>query len=352
MKTSDFSYDLPAELIAQNPLPDRTAARLMVVDRATGTLTHHHIRDLPNLLSPNDVLVFNETKVFPARLRGKIEGKPAEILLLNEQKSSTARGENSLWQCLVKPGKRFTPGTQFMAPSLVGIVQKIQPDGTRLLQFNASPESLQKIVDAFGEMPLPPYIKHSTSKPDQYQTVYAKHRGSVAAPTAGLHFTPELLQKLTEKGIQQEFVTLHVGRGTFEPVKTDDLESHVMHPEWFELTPKTAEALNHAKQQGKRIVAVGTTTTRVLETCAEESPGQTPDESLLQPQTGETRLFITPGSRFRFIDALLTNFHLPESTLIMLVSAFAGRDLTFRAYEEAIREQYRFYSFGDAMLIW
>ncbi len=343
MRTSDFFYDLPPDLVAQNPLQDRTAARLMVVDRATGILAHHHIRDLPALLTSNDVLVFNETKVFPARLRGKIGEKPAEILLLNEQKSSSSQAESSEWQCLVKPGKRFTVDSVFEIHSVLrATVQSIQPDGTRLLQFNASPESTQKIIDTIGEMPLPPYIKHSTSTPEQYQTVYAKNRGSVAAPTAGLHFTPELLQKLTEKGIQQEFVTLHVGRGTFEPVKTDDLEDHVMHSEWFELSSKTAEALNHAKQQGKRIIGVGTTTTRVLETCA---------EPILRAQSGETRLFITPGSRFRFIDALLTNFHLPKSTLLMLVCAFAGKDLALHAYQEAIVKNYRFYSFGDAMLI-
>lgn len=334
MKTIDFDYQLPAELIAQNPLKNREEARLMVLNK--GQIKHCHIYDLTKILDSNDVLVFNQTKVFPARLHGQIEGKEVEILLHREIKGGT-------WECLVKPGKKFIKGALVDFKKTKATVIQINGDGSRLLKFDTRGHNLDKIIDQIGEMPLPPYIKNSQSTPDQYQTTYAKERGSVAAPTAGLHFTKKLLKKLHEKGVEQYFVTLHVGRGTFEPVKTDLVADHKMHSEWFSLSPKTAAALNQAKQAGKKIIAVGTTTNRVLESCTKNN--------LLIPQNDETDLFIIPGYKFKFVDSLITNFHLPKSTLLMLVSALAGKKQITKAYQTAIKQKYRFFSFGDAMLI-
>ncbi len=334
MKTADFDYHLPEELIAQDPLPNRDKARLMVLKN--DLIEHRHIYDLPKILSPDDVLVFNETKVFPARLHGTIDGKTVEILLHQE-------ATKGVWECLVKPGKRFKKGAKIRFRELKATVEQINEDGTRMIKFEHTGNKLNRIIDQIGETPLPPYIKHSQSSPTQYQTTYAKNRGSVAAPTAGLHFTAELLEKLRQQGIEQHFVTLHVGRGTFEPVKADNIADHKMHAEWFTLSPETAAALNAAKKANKRIISVGTTTNRVLESCAKNGH--------LIADSGETELFITPGYKFQFVDALLTNFHLPKSTLLMLVSALANKNHIDRAYQEAIAKKYRFFSFGDAMLI-
>lgn len=336
LKIADFDYDLPFELIAQTPPEDRTAARLLIVDRTKGTLHHAHIRDLPTFLGPSDVLVLNQTKVFPARLKGKLEGKPIEILLHRPINEAT-------WECLTKPGKRFQIGRKIDFEGMSAIVTKINEDGSRNVTFNKKGQELEQWVDQNGETPLPPYIKQNTAPSARYQTVYAQHRGSVAAPTAGLHFTPDLLQKLTESGTQEFFVTLHVGRGTFEPVKAENIADHVMHSEWFDMDATTAKALNKAKNKGKRLIAVGTTSARVLESTYEPQG--------FTAQQGETRLFITPGYTFQALGGLLTNFHLPKSTLLMLVSAFAGKELIDRAYREAIQKKYRFFSFGDAMLI-
>lgn len=378
MNIDEFNYTLPKELIAQTPLPMRSDARLMVLDRKNQTITHRHIRDLPKILTPNDVLVFNETKVFPARIRGKIQNAGdmslrfatglVEILLHRELTPNT-------WECLAKPGKRFSLGALIIFnENLIATVESIQPDGSRILSFSKSGTELQSLIDQIGETPLPPYIHQPGNLfTQEYQTVYAKKRGSVAAPTAGLHFTQNLLEKLKEKGVEQHFVTLHVGRGTFEPVKVENIADHVMHHEWLELTTETAAGLNALKSQGKRILAVGTTSCRVLESCASHEAKRndfspiipphfssitkghklraTVECAILAPQTKETNLFITPGYSFQFIDGLLTNFHLPKSTLLMLVSALAGKDFIFKAYEEAIRLKYRFFSFGDAMLI-
>ncbi|MBT5016988.1 tRNA preQ1(34) S-adenosylmethionine ribosyltransferase-isomerase QueA [Candidatus Peregrinibacteria bacterium] len=336
MKTAAFDYHLPEELIAQNPLPNRDQSKLMVLNRANQEIEHRHVYELTQILGPNDVLVFNETQVFPARLHGKIKDKSVEILLHRELKEGA-------WECLVKPGKRFKQNSIIKFSELTAIVKKINEDGSRILEFSTTGPTLNKIIDQIGETPLPPYIKHSQASPEQYQTTYAKNRGSVAAPTAGLHFTPELLAKLAKQGVEQHFVTLHVGRGTFEPVKADKIEDHKMHAEWFTLSKETVTALNAAKKANKRIIAVGTTTNRVLESCA--TAGH------LTANSTDTELFITPGYKFQFVDALLTNFHLPKSTLLMLVSALADKELIDRAYQEAINQKYRFFSFGDAMLI-
>ncbi|EKD92879.1 MAG: hypothetical protein ACD_28C00316G0007 [uncultured bacterium] len=335
MNIEEFNYQLPSELIAQEPLKAREEARLMVVDRKNQTVEHRTIKELPLILNANDVLVFNDTQVFPARLNGEIESKPAEILLHSPVMEDT-------WECLVKPGKRFVLGAIFKSGDLEGVVSAIASDGSRIIQFSESGLELNKKIDQIGVTPLPPYIRQTAQLKD-YQTVYAKHRGSVAAPTAGLHFTSSLLEKLAKQGIEQEFVTLHVGRGTFEPVKVENLEDHVMHSEWIEINFETAAHLNRAKKEGKRIIAVGTTSARTLESCIQNR--------VLVPQTKATSLFIKPDYQFQMVDALLTNFHLPKSTLLVLISVLAGKELIQRAYAEAIRENYRFFSFGDAMLI-
>lgn len=338
MDCSEFDYHLPKKLIAERPLEEREQAKLLRVSPNDTFFEHHIIKELPDLLKPSDVLIFNESKVFPARLKGTIDSKSVEILLHRD------RGEGR-WECLTKPGKKFLKGTEIVFPkNLCARVQEIHEDGGRVLKFNQNGKTFETTVDVIGETPLPPYIKTKGIALNDYQTVYAKHRGSVAAPTAGLHFTAPLLEALKKNGIETCALTLHVGRGTFEPIKTEKVEDHVMHREWFDMSTSTASALNHARQTGRRLIAVGTTTARVLETCAD-------DKGKFHARSGETRIFIHPGHTFKGMDGLLTNFHLPKSTLLMLVSALAGTETMRAAYREAIQNNYRFFSFGDAMLI-
>ncbi len=340
MNVKDFYYELPQELIAQDPLTDRAASRLMVLDRQTGETSHRYFRDIAGLIQPGDCLVLNNTRVIPARLLGIKEGTGAkiEILLLK-------RREDGLWETLVKPGKKCRPGTviSFGDGLLTGEITEVVPDGNRLVRFHHE-GIFEEILDRLGQMPLPPYITHELSDRNRYQTVYAKHDGSAAAPTAGLHFTPELLETLRNKGVEIAEVTLHVGLGTFRPVKETDILKHHMHAEFYRIGQSAADKINRAKREGHRVIAVGTTSTRTIESAARE-------DGLLEECSGWTDIFIYPGYQFRVTDALITNFHLPESTLIMLVSALAGREAVLRAYETAVRERYRFFSFGDAMLI-
>ncbi len=340
MKTSDFYYDLPEELIAQDPLEDRSASRLMHLDRETGEVSHGHFRDILTYLKPGDCLVINDTKVIPARLYGHKEGTDAliEILLLK-------RRENDIWETLVRPGKKCRPGAviNFGDGILKGRVLEVVDDGNRLIQFEYE-GIFEEILDRLGEMPLPPYITHKLKDKNRYQTVYAKHEGSAAAPTAGLHFTEELLREVQERGVNIAHVTLHVGLGTFRPVKVEDVTQHHMHSEFYVIEESQAELINAARKNGGRIIAVGTTSCRTLESAAEEN-------GTLKAGSGWTDIFIYPGYRFKIMDGLITNFHLPESTLIMLVSAFAGKEHVLKAYEEAVKERYRFFSFGDAMFI-
>ena len=340
MKTSDFYYDLPEELIAQDPLEDRSASRLMHLDRETGEVSHGHFRDILTYLKPGDCLVINDTKVIPARLYGHKEGTDAliEILLLK-------RRENDIWETLVRPGKKCRPGAviNFGDGILKGRVLEVVDDGNRLIQFEYE-GIFEEILDRLGEMPLPPYITHKLKDKNRYQTVYAKHEGSAAAPTAGLHFTEELLREVQERGVNIAHVTLHVGLGTFRPVKVEDVTRHHMHSEFYVIEESQAELINAARKNGGRIIAVGTTSCRTLESAAEEN-------GTLKAGSGWTDIFIYPGYRFKIMDGLITNFHLPESTLIMLVSAFAGKEHVLKAYEEAVKERYRFFSFGDAMFI-
>lgn len=340
LKKSDFYYELPPELIAQDPLEDRAASRLMTLDKHTGRTGHHVFREIVDFLQPGDCLVLNDTKVIPARLLGEKEGSGGrvEVLLLKRQ-------ETDLWETLVKPGKRCKPGTRlsFGDGILKGQVLETLEDGNRLIRF--SHEGIfEEILDRLGEMPLPPYITHKLKDRDRYQTVYARYEGSAAAPTAGLHFTEELLKQIQEKGVQVVYVTLHVGLGTFRPVKEENITDHHMHSEFYQVSEQAAERIRQAKEAGKRVICVGTTACRTLESAADES-------GRVRPGSGNTEIFIYPGYRFRVLDGLITNFHLPESTLIMLVSALAGRENVLRAYEEAVREKYRFFSFGDAMFI-
>ena len=340
MKTSDFYYDLPQELIAQDPLEDRSASRLLCLDRASGQVRHKHFREIIEELVPGDCLVINDTKVIPARLyghRAQTNGL-VEILLLK-------RRENDIWETLVKPGKKCRPGAElvFGEGLLKGKVLDVVEDGNRLIQFQYS-GIFEEILDQLGEMPLPPYITHKLKDKNRYQTVYAKHEGSAAAPTAGLHFTPELLQKLEDKGVEIVHVTLHVGLGTFRPVKVEEVTDHHMHSEFDVVEEEEARRINAAKKAGHRVIAVGTTSCRTLESA-------TGEDGVLRAGSGWTDIFIYPGYHFRMMDGLITNFHLPESTLIMLVSAFAGKDQVMKAYEEAVEEKYRFFSFGDAMII-
>lgn len=340
MKTSDFYYDLPQELIAQDPLEDRSASRLLCLDRTSGQVRHKHFREIIEELVPGDCLVINDTKVIPARLyghRAQTNGL-VEILLLK-------RRENDIWETLVKPGKKCRPGTDlvFGEGLLKGKILDVVEDGNRLIQFQYS-GIFEEILDQLGEMPLPPYITHKLKDKNRYQTVYAKHEGSAAAPTAGLHFTPELLQKIEDKGVEIVHVTLHVGLGTFRPVKVEEVTDHHMHSEFYVVEEEEARRINAAKKAGHRVIAVGTTSCRTLESA-------TGEDGILRAGSGWTDIFIYPGYRFRMIDGLITNFHLPESTLIMLVSAFAGKDQVMKAYEEAVEEKYRFFSFGDAMFI-
>ncbi|HJC80652.1 MAG: tRNA preQ1(34) S-adenosylmethionine ribosyltransferase-isomerase QueA [Lachnospiraceae bacterium] len=340
MKTSDFYYELPEELIAQDPLEDRSSSRLLVLDKKTGETEHHVFREIVNYLDPGDCLVINDTKVIPARLIGAKEetGAKIEVLLLK-------RGADDVWETLVKPGRKAKPGTRisFGDGLLTGEVVDIVDEGNRLIHFEYE-GIFEEILDRLGQMPLPPYITHQLKDKDRYNTVYAEHPGSAAAPTAGLHFTPELLEKIRDKGVDIAHVTLHVGLGTFRPVKVDDVENHHMHSEFYMIDETAAEKINRAKENGKRVICVGTTSCRTIESAADEN-------GRLKACSGWTDIFIYPGYQFKILDALITNFHLPESTLVMLVSALAGRDHVLAAYEEAVRERYRFFSFGDAMFI-
>ena len=340
MDVKDFYYDLPQELIAQDPLEDRSSSRLMVLDKITGEVEHRHFKDITEYLRPGDCLVINNTKVIPARLYGVKEGTEAkiEILLLK-------RKENDIWETLVKPGKKCKIGTKivFGEGILTGEVVDIVEEGNRLIQFHYE-GIFEEILDRLGQMPLPPYITHQLQDKNRYQTVYAKYDGSAVAPTAGLHFTPELLQQVRDMGVEIAEVTLHVGLGTFRPVKETDVLKHHMHSEFYKIEQSEADKINKAKKEGHRVIAVGTTSTRTLESAADEN-------GFLTEKSGWTEIFIYPGYQFKVIDALITNFHLPESTLVMLVSALAGREHVLAAYETAVEEKYRFFSFGDAMFI-
>lgn len=340
LQKSDFYFDLPEELIAQDPLEDRSSSRLLVLDKETGETSHHIFKEVINYLNPGDCLVLNNTKVIPARLIGHKEdtGAAIEVLLLK-------RKENDIWETLVKPGKKCKPGTKivFGEGLLHATVLETVEDGNRLIQFSYE-GIFEEILDKLGEMPLPPYITHKLQDKNRYQTVYAKYEGSAAAPTAGLHFTKELLKQIEEKGIDIAYVTLHVGLGTFRPVKVDNILEHHMHSEFYQVTKEAAEKINKAKKEGHRVICVGTTSCRTVESAADEN-------GMVKEGCDNTEIFIYPGYKFKVLDALITNFHLPESTLVMLVSALAGREHILNAYEEAIREKYRFFSFGDAMLI-
>ena len=340
MDVKDFWYDLPEELIAQDPLEDRASSRLLVIDKNTGEITHKHFYDIIDYLDEGDCLVLNETKVIPARLMGvkKDTGAAIEILLL-KRKSKTA------WECLVKPGKKCKVGAviEFGDGLLIGTIRDIVEEGNRIIEFEFD-GIFEEILDKLGTMPLPPYITHALKDKNRYQTVYAKNEGSAAAPTAGLHFTKELLKRIEEKGIRLAKVTLHVGLGTFRPVKVSDVNDHHMHSEFFQISKEAADIINSTKANGKRVICVGTTSTRTVESAADEN-------GHLEEKSGWTEIFIYPGYKFKVLDALITNFHLPESTLVMLVSALAGRENILHAYEEAVKEKYRFFSFGDAMFI-
>ena len=340
MKTSDFYFDLPEELIAQDPLEDRTGSRLLVLDKGSGQTEHHIFREILDMVEPGDCMVLNNTKVIPARLYGSKEdtGAGIEILLLK-------RLEKDLWECLVKPGKKCKPGARivFGDGRLRAEIKETKEDGNRLIAFEYS-GIWEEVLDALGEMPLPPYITHKLQDKNRYQTVYAKYEGSAAAPTAGLHFTKDLLEEIEAKGVKIAYVTLHVGLGTFRPVKVEDVTNHHMHSEYYEVTEETARIVNETKAAGGRIICVGTTSCRTVESASTE-------DGVLHAGTGNTEIFIYPGYRFKILDALITNFHLPESTLVMLVSALAGKEQVLHAYEEAITERYRFFSFGDAMFI-
>ena len=339
MKKSDFFYELPEELIAQHPVEPRDSSRLLVYDRSKKTIQHKHFYDIINFLRDDDVLVINNTKVLPVRLYGNKEGTNGKIefLLLKRLDLKT-------WEVVLKPGKKAKVGSKFVfGNELKATVVKIIEGGMRVVEFEYD-GVFEDILNRIGEMPLPHYIKEQIKDKDRYNTVYAEYTGSAAAPTAGLHFTPELMQKLREKGVAFAEVLLHVGLGTFRPVKEDDILNHQMHSEYYEIDEKTAEFLNQAKKQGRRIIAVGTTSVRVLESCSDEN-------GVLHAKTGETNIFIYPGYKFKVIDGLITNFHLPESTLIMLVSAFMGREETIAMYNEAVKEKYRFFSFGDSTFI-
>jgi len=356
MKTSDFNFELPKELIAQTPIENREGSRLLCLNRKTGKIQHSYFTELIDLLEEGDCLVFNDSRVMPARLLGKREtGGAVEVLLLSER-------EDNVWECLTRPGAKTKPGTRliFGEGELTGIITGITEDGNRLIDFYNSefgirnsefykttqqnrPPVLQ-LLNKLGKMPLPPYIHEELNDPERYQTVYARETGSAAAPTAGLHFTEKILEDMKAKGIKLAFMTLHVGLGTFRPVKADDIEDHKMHSEYFIIPPEAAETINNTKAEGKRVIAVGTTSCRALEAIADEN-------GKIKTYSGYTDIFIYPGYEFKCINGLITNFHLPESTLIMLVSAFAGREYVLNAYKEAVRERYRFFSFGDAMLL-
>ena len=340
MKRQDFSFELPQELIAQDPLKDRSSSRLLVLDKETGEVSHHVFRDIIDYLNPGDCLVINDTKVIPARLIGSKVGTDAKIeILLLKRKS------DQVWETLVKPGKKAKPGAKisFGEGLLVGEVIDIVEEGNRLVKFSYE-GIFEEILDQLGQMPLPPYITHQLEDKNRYQTVYAKNSGSAAAPTAGLHFTPELLEQIKEKGVDVASVTLHVGLGTFRPVKAENILDHHMHSEFYRIEEEEAAKINRAIEKGGRIICVGTTSCRTVESAADEN-------GRVKAGSGWTDIFIYPGYRFKILDCLITNFHLPESTLLMLVSALAGREHILAAYEEAVKEKYRFFSFGDAMFI-
>lgn len=340
MKTSDFYFDLPEEMIAQDPLTDRSQSKLMVLNKDNGKIQHKHFQDIIDYLQPGDCLVLNDTRVIPARLYGQraSTGGKIEILLLT-------RLDGDRWEILAKPGRKARPGDQliFGNKELTGTIEEIIDDGKRIIKFDYE-GIFEEVLDQLGEMPLPPYITHKLEDKERYQTVYSKHDGSAAAPTAGLHFTQELLDKIKEKGVNVAYLTLHVGLGTFRPVKIDNLEDHDMHSEFYMIQADQARIINQTKARGGRVIPVGTTSTRTLESCTDE-------DGLLQEGSGWTDIFIYPGYKFKLVDCLITNFHLPESTLIMLVSALAGQDNVLNAYQVAVQESYRFFSFGDAMLI-
>ncbi|MCI8527943.1 MAG: tRNA preQ1(34) S-adenosylmethionine ribosyltransferase-isomerase QueA [Lachnospiraceae bacterium] len=340
MKKSDFYFELPQELIAQDPLEERSSSRLLVLDRQTGAVSHHVFREITSFLQPGDCLVLNDTKVIPARLLGEREGTGAhvEVLLLK-------RRSGDLWETLVKPGKKCRPGARlsFGNGLLKAEVLETVEEGNRLIRFFYE-GIFEEVLDKLGEMPLPPYITHKLQDKSRYQTVYAKYEGSAAAPTAGLHFTKELLAQVEEKGVKIACVTLHVGLGTFRPVKEENVLEHHMHSEYYQVSKEAAELINDTKAKGGRIICVGTTSCRTVESAADEN-------GIVRSGSGTTEIFIYPGYEFKVLDMLITNFHLPESTLVMLVSALAGRDHVLNAYQEAIRERYRFFSFGDAMLV-
>ncbi len=339
LSTEDYYFDLPKELIAQDPMEKRDECRLLYMDKETGKVEHHVFNEVINYLEPGDCLVLNNTKVIPARLLGVKEetGAAVEILLLK-------RKEADVWETLVKPGKKLRPGARvsFGDGILKAEILDIVDEGNRLVKFYYD-GIWEEVLDRLGEMPLPPYITHKLQDKNMYQTVYAKFEGSAAAPTAGLHFTDELLEKIREKGVDMAFVTLHVGLGTFRPVKVTNVKEHHMHTEWYQVTQEAADKINKAKESGHRVICVGTTSCRTIESAAS-------DDGKISACSGDTSIFIYPGYKFKLMDGLITNFHLPESTLVMLVSAFAGREHVLNAYEEAIKERYRFFSFGDACL--
>ena len=340
MTTKDFYYDLPPELIAQTPLTDRTASRLLVVNKKTGKLAHKHFYDIVDYLNPGDCLVMNNTRVIPARLYGSKEksGGKIEFLLLKRIGIDT-------WEVILKPGKKAKPGSRFEFGGglLHAEVLSVAEDGKRIVKFEYD-GIWEELLDKLGEMPLPPYIKEKLTDKERYQTVYSKIEGSAAAPTAGLHFTKELLEKIKAKGVKLAYLTLHVGLGTFRPVSAERIEDHIMHTEYYEISAETAEIINSCRKNGGRIIAVGTTSVRTLETVADHA-------GKVKAASGETNIFIYPGYKFKIVDCIITNFHLPESTLMMLVSAFAGKENIFNAYETAVKEKYRFFSFGDAMYL-
>ncbi len=337
---SDFYFELPEELIAQDPLADRSGSRMLMLDKTDGRIEHHIFKEIVDYLRPGDCLVLNNTKVLPARLSGRREntGGSIEVLLLK-------RKGDDVWETLVKPGRKAKPGTRilFGDGSLQAEVLDVVEDGNRLIRFSYE-GIFEEVLDRLGEMPLPPYITHKLQDKNRYQTVYARYEGSAAAPTAGLHFTKELLQKISDKGVDIAYVTLHVGLGTFRPVKADNILEHHMHAEYYQVTEEAAGKINRAKASGGRVICVGTTSCRTVESAAG-------DDGTLKAGCGNTEIFIYPGYRFKVLDCLITNFHLPESTLVMLVSALAGREHVLHAYEEAIRLKYRFFSFGDAMFL-
>ena len=341
LRKTDFYFDLPQELIAQDPLEDRSSSRLLVMKKESGEVSHHVFREIVHYLNPGDCLVLNNTKVIPARLLGEREGTGAhvEVLLLK-------RREADVWETLVKPGKKCKPGTRlsFGDGLLHAEVLETVEEGNRLIRFEYD-GIWEEVLDRLGEMPLPPYITHKLQDKNRYQTVYAKYEGSAAAPTAGLHFTKKLLAEIEQKGVKIAYVTLHVGLGTFRPVKEENVLEHHMHSEFYQVSPEAADIINSTKQKGGRVICVGTTSCRTIESAAD-------DKGMVKAGSGDTEIFIYPGYKFKVLDGLITNFHLPESTLVMLVSALAGREKVLAAYEEAIKERYRFFSFGDAMFIY